>query len=312
MEVIEYSPDLKSDWDSLVEESTNGTFMFKRDYMEYHSDRFNDHSLLIHYKGSPIAVFPANQETNTLVSHAGLTFGGLIGSEKLTTNKTMDAFQALEEYLINTNINKIQYKAIPTIYHDIPSEGDRYALFRKNAELYRRDVSSAIDLERGPSYKDSRSRSIDSAVDAGVKVKETTDYKSYWNILIDNLQERHDTEPVHSLEEIRLLHNRFPDNIRLFGAFLNGDIVSGVVVYESDVTARTQYIAGTDQGRDVRATDYLFDQLINEHLNHKRYIDFGISTEQAGSELNEGLIYYKESFGARPVVHDFFEWSLEN
>jgi lipid II:glycine glycyltransferase (peptidoglycan interpeptide bridge formation enzyme) len=36
-------------------------------------------------------------------------------------------------------------------------------------------------------------------------------------------------------------------------------------------------------------------------------IDFGISTELDGRQLNAGLIDYKEGFGARAVNYDFYE-----
>ena len=40
-----------------------------------------------------------------------------------------------------------------------------------------------------------------------------------------------------------------------------------------------------------------------------RWIDFGISTEERGQRLNEGLASYKEGFGARAVNYDTYALS---
>lgn len=311
MEVVEYTSDHESAWNEFVSESKNGTFMFDRDYMEYHSDRFKDASLIVYYKNSPIALLPANREGDDLISHGGLTFGGFVTDERMTTPKMMDVFDAVEEYLAAENVETIRYKTIPTIYHSIPAEADRYALFRRNADLYRRDVTSAVPLSSSPGIKKNRRRSISTAQDVGVTVRETEDFGTYWEILSQNLQERHDTEPVHTEDEIRLLHDRFPNHLRLYGAFLDGEMEAGVVTYESNVTIRTQYIASSDAGREHRATDHLFAELIKDGFPDRQYLDLGISTEEAGTVLNEGLIYFKETFGARPVVHDFYEWEVD-
>ncbi len=311
MEIVAYDSSYESAWNEFVRDSKNGTFMFDRNYMEYHSDRFKDASLMVYYKNAPLALLPANREDDELISHGGLTFGGFVTDEQMTTPKMMELFDEVEAHLADKGIERVRYKAIPTIYHSIPAEGDRYALFRRDAELYRRDVTSAVPLLNSPGIRKNRRRSITTAEDAGVTVRESEDFETYWDILSQNLEERHDTEPVHTVDEITLLHDRFPESLRLYGAFLDGTMEAGVVTYESDVTVRTQYIASSDVGREHRTTDYLFAELIREQFPDHRYLDFGISTEEEGRVLNEGLSYFKETFGARPVVHDFYEWEVE-
>ena len=44
LKVIKYTRPLKEEWDAFVDVSKNGTFMLIRDYMDYHADRFIDHS----------------------------------------------------------------------------------------------------------------------------------------------------------------------------------------------------------------------------------------------------------------------------
>ena len=74
-----YSPDMRRDWDAFVDASRNSTFLFRREYLEYHADRFADHSLLAFKRGSLRALLPANITSDgTLHSHQGLTYGGWI------------------------------------------------------------------------------------------------------------------------------------------------------------------------------------------------------------------------------------------
>ena len=39
-----YTPEQKTNWNVFIENAKNSTFLFNRDYMDYHSDRF----LIIH------------------------------------------------------------------------------------------------------------------------------------------------------------------------------------------------------------------------------------------------------------------------
>jgi len=305
--IVKYSEDTKEEWSEFLCSSKNGLFLFDRDYMEYHSDRFIDFSLMFYEKNRLIALLPANIEENVLVSHGGLTFGGFITDSKMTTPKMMQIFDELINYLQRESISKVIYKCIPYTYHLIPAEEDRYALFRRGAKLFRRDVTSTVYLPEKVRFQEIRRRFIKKSRSAGVEIKKVDDFKSYWNILEANLAKRHNTKPVHSVEEIEYLHNNFPDNIKLFASYQDETMLSGVVVYESTNVVHAQYIASTDEGREIGALDIIFAHLINERYQDKKYFDFGISTEDRGLYLNEGLIFVKEGFGARAVVHDFYE-----
>lgn len=309
-DIRQYSDGDREVWNQFCRDSKNGTFMFDREYMEYHSDRFEDHSLIVRRKGDILAILPANIEGDTLVSHGGLTFGGFVADENMRAEKMLEVFDALEDYAEENGISKLEYKAIPYIYHRIPSSEDRYGLYRADADLVAREVTSVVDFETRPEFHTNRQRGIDDAEEAGLEVKLSNDFETYWQILKLNLAEKHNTEPVHSLDEIQLLHNRFPENLKLFTSYSpDGEMVAGVVVYESQHCARSQYIANSDEGRDIGGLDIVFDYLLNEYYNNRpqRYFDFGISTEERGDFLNEGLAFFKEGFGARSVVHDHYE-----
>ena len=134
--------------------------------------------------------------------------------------------------------------------------------------------------------------------------------RAFWKILDEVLTSRHDCKPVHTVDEMERLQASFPDNIRLFTAQIDGHTVAGTLIYETETVAHAQYIAASDYGRSTGALDGLFRHLVTEVFPAKRYFDFGISTEQGGRYLNQGLAFQKEGFGARAVVYDTYTITL--
>ena len=300
----------KLQWDNFIKNSKNGVFFFLRDYMEYHSDRFTDFSLIFYSENKIVAVMPGNIKDEIMYSHGGLTFGGIISNKKMKTIVMLGIFDSLKEYLKNEGIKKIYYKAIPPIYHDTPAEEDLYALNYNNAKLVRRDVSSAIYLESKPKISRGKKRNAKNCRKAGIVVKKSNDYIKYMNFKEKSLIKKYGVAPVHSGEEMQLLADRFPENIKLFNAEKEGEFYAGVIMYESKNVAHAQYQTSTDEGLKIGASSLVLDFLIREYYPNKKYFDFGISTEKNGRYLNEGLIDSKERFGASAIVHDFYELEI--
>lgn len=306
--VERYRAELLPAWNAFVATSRNGTFLLDRGYMDYHADRFSDHSLLLRNEDGDIAaLLPANERDGALHSHGGLTYGGLVVGARSGAMASLGMLNAIRAYLARQRLCALHYKTIPWIYHRQPAEEDRYALFRAGARLTRRDLLSVVPRERRIGYQERRARGVRSALKAGVEIAETADFAAFWRVLADNLAARHGVSPVHSLEEIERLRQRFPDAIRLFTARCGGDVVAGAVIYESEMVAHVQYISASDPGRRTHALDALFDRLLNDTYKDKPYFDFGISNEDAGRVLNTGLAEQKEGFGARGVAHDYYE-----
>ena len=307
-----YDHSLKERWDDFVKASKNGTFLFLRDYMDYHSHRFADQSLIFYRENNLLALLPANiiKEEKTLTSHGGLTYGGFIIHPDTKACDMIEIVQELKRHMQETGIEKLIYKPVPYIYNRIPSDEPLYALFHAGATNSARAISTTIDNDERIKFSQLRKRCIAKATKAGIECHESNDYNKFWDILTEVLQSRHGSTPVHTKEEITLLHSRFPNNIKLYTAESNGTPIAGIVVYETDTTAHFQYIAASDEGCSIGALDMLIAHLIEKVYAHKRYIDFGISTEQGGTYLNEGLIKQKEGFGGRAVVYDTYELSI--
>jgi hypothetical protein len=307
MQIKRYTSEYKSLWDNFVANSNNFLFLHHRDYMEYHAERFTDHSLLFFEDDKLIALLPLNIKDSVLYSHGGLTFGGFIVSSSMKSKKMLNCFDSLKEYMGNNHIQKLIYKAIPHIYHIRPAEDDIYALYRNSANLLKIEPTTAVFLKEPIKMPKGRKAQIARAKREGVIVDESMDFDQFFELENKILQERHNIKAVHTAEEMKKLQSYFPENIKLYTAIYQNTIIAGTIVYEYQNIIHTQYMAAADTAREVGALDLVIGSLIEQYTQTKRYFDFGISTEQNGMYLNEGLISQKEGFGGRTVVHQTWE-----
>ncbi len=310
-EIVRYTADCKNEWNHFMEESINGTFLFDRDYMDYHVDRFTDFSLLIYKKNKLFALLPANIQENVIYSHQGLTYGGFIINKNCKTSDFLAMWKLVMVLFKKNGFTKFLYKTVPHIYHLYPAETDLYALFLTNSKLVERHPSSAITLSKKITFSPNRKEGIRKAKKENIVIKESDSFKDFWKILNNNLTEKHNSKPVHNIEEIELLHNRFPDKIKLFLALKNNQTIGGTVIYETKNVIRTQYISADEEGKKVGVIDLLFDFIINSYYeSSEKFFDFGQSSIEDGRILNESLIFQKEGFGARTFVYDIYEIDL--
>jgi hypothetical protein len=313
MKIIRYSGVLHNQWNEFVKSAKNGHFIFLREYLEYHSERFVDHSLLVFDdKKRLVAILPANITGKILFSHQGLTFGGFVVGRKVTTQIMLDIFYLLVEYLNSIQINKLIYKPLPHIYAVEPAQEDLYALSILGALLVRRDVSSTINLNTPVKYSKGRKWTINKAKKENLELCQLNRYGDFWELLNKVLAYQHNVKATHSITEIEYLHDCFPENIKLFVVENEGKLMAGTVIYETTQVAHTQYLANSDKGREIGALDFLIDHLIKNVYKDKKYFDFGISTEEEGRFLNKGLIAQKEGFGAKATVFDHYELEIIN
>lgn len=311
MEIRRYRREDKELWNSFVNKARNATFLFDRNYMDYHADRFDDNSFMFYHKGKLKAVLPANVAGDTLYSHQGLTYGGLLLDKKATVEDVLECFDSLNSWLRENGISKVVYKALPWIYQQYPSEEDLYALTWKcKAQLISRDIASTIVVDNKLRFAESRKSGIRKALSLNIEVGESNDVDGFWHVLEDNLGNRYNAKPVHTASEMKLLMSRFPNNIRLYVAKMNGEIVGGTLIYVTPQVVHTQYISASVEGKKHGALDLLFDYIINKVYANCRYFDFGKSTEQGGAYVNEPLIFQKEGFGGRGVCYDWYQWEL--
>ena len=303
-----YVPEDAANWDALVARSRNGNLLHRRGYMDYHEDRFIDASLVVEKAGEMVGVFPASAHDDGIVSHGGLTYAGLISTAALRAEAMLDAFAAIGTHYRGRGVSRILYKAVPRVFQSGHADEDLYALHRLGARLVRRDLSSAIALREPFAFSQGRRHDIGKARKAGIDVAAGDDLAGFHALLTDALH-RHDASPTHRLDELQRLCSRFPEAIALHEARRDGELLAGVLVYDFGRVVHTQYMAASEQGRALGALSLTLEHLIRDTYADRQHFSFGISTEQGGQVLNTGLVAQKESFGARAVVHDFYEWT---
>lgn len=310
LEVVRYSPSVHKDlWDTCVDTAKNHNILFYRNFMDYHADRFTDHSFVCLRGGKTLGVFPANSKDDTLYSHQGLTFGGFICPYTTYAADVLLFYVTLIEQLKTEGIKKIICKPLPYPFFTAPAEEERYALFRLGALLQERHISSVICFSAKFEFTHLRKRGALKAAKAGIEIQKEECFDEFVDLLNISLK-RHNTSAKHTADELRLLHGRFPTLIELWTARKNGELLSGVLLFISKSAVHTQYIAVNTEGVELGALDLLLQQIIDAFSRTHGYLSFGISTENYGQSLNYGLIHQKEGFGARGVVHDIYYLDL--
>ncbi len=300
-------------WNDFIGQAKNATFLYHRDFIEYHKDRFQDFSLLIHFNSQLIAVMPANRIADMVFSHQGLTYGGLVTTDKPKLKTIIEVLKEVLYFLNQSAISKLHIKIIPSIYCTKPSDELLYGLFLANAKLVRRDSLAVIDLTQKVVFDRSRKNGIIRGVKNNLVVREENHCNTFWNqVLIPNLKAQYQVEPIHTVQEIEFLKKQFPEQVRQFNVYNKDVLVAGVTIFETDTVAHCQYLSKFENGKKLGSLDILFQYLITHVFTKKKYFDFGISNEQDGKLLNEGLSYWKESFSARTIIQDFYEVQTAN
>ena len=310
--VVKYSSLYYDGWNDFVLSAKNSTFLFHRNFMEYHSHKFEDFSLLVYHNQKLIAVFPANINEGVVYSHQGLSYGGLILPHKITFKAVLETLNKLLIYLSAKNINRLIVKMLPKIYHLRSSDEMDYLLFILKAKLIRRDISMVIFLRNKMEYATLRKRQLKKGLNNEMHFAIEDDMSSFWNeVLIPNIKNTYGVLPVHSLTEISTLKEKFPNQIKQYNVYCKNELLAGCTIFETDNVAHVQYISAKKEN-NIGAIDYLINQLITKVYKGKEYFDFGISNENQGQNINTGLLNWKQGFGASPIIHDFYEVDVNN
>lgn len=318
--VEKYRQDVKEEWDDFVWSSRNGTLFHTQKFLGYHpEDRFDDESLIFYRKGKIFSVFPAASTEKggerILYSHPGSSYGGLVINNYAGINHVFNILDDLIKYCRQRNFTKITMKVTPWMFNKSPSDEITFALWHKNAIVEKKELECVIPLDFGLDedglpliLKDSCRRAILKSKGREVTVRQSNDFERYWTILKEDLQERHGVTPTHSLPEIKKLKKLFPDRIRLFASFLNGEMIAGVVVFVcNSKVIQSFYIAQDYEYQRYRPTNAAINQVMKwGRKAGNDYLTLGISTEKGGKVINWGLFRFKESFGARGVLRETY------
>ncbi|WP_234424220.1 GNAT family N-acetyltransferase [Aquimarina sp. Aq107] len=302
--IKKYQKEDYSLWNDFIDNSKNGTFLFNRDFMEYHSDRFLDFSLLVFNNSTLIAVFPANIKNEAVYSHQGLTYGGIILKKSIGGEKVRNILSEIIKFLDSYKVRNLFVKTIPIFYNKKPTNEFTFFLLEHGGKIYRRDLNLAIDYSLPSSIHKSKLKHYEKRKDIGFEIQEVNDFSGFWNsVLIPRLKEKHNVKPVHTLQEIHLLKKKFPESIKQFVISLDKEVLAGITIFKNEGVVKSQYGAVTDKGEQYRALDFLFISLIDKYRKEGyRFFDMGTVTEN-----NFGLLKQKEELGCEIYTQDFYE-----
>jgi Acetyltransferase (GNAT) domain len=313
--VSRYAPADADSWEELVRSSANGTFLHTRRYLGYHGDRFKDLSLLVRTpEGALVGVLPAarvaSEDGDEVVSHPGITFGGLVTLPGLRGAQLVDALRLALDELASLGIQSLGYRPVPAFARRQLSNEDSYAVFRLGGVRTACHLSAVVDLARRPPVGPKMRNMLRKAERSGLTLHDGVDrLPAFWAVLNEQLAARFGATPVHSLGDITDLAGRFPEEIGLRVAVTNdGQVVAGALTYRyTDDVVHTQYLTSDDAGRRTAALDLVCDSLIRDAAQAGlRYLSFGPSTHEDGRVLNDSLYRFKHSFGATGVTVEHF------
>ena len=207
-----------------------------------------------------------------------------------------------------TAINVCNISQFHSFIRPPPAQDDLYALFRLGAQRIRCDLSCTIDLTNRQPLSERRRRGLKKALKTVTLSSDPALLDELWAVIAQNLLRKHDANPVHSLAELTLLKERFPQQITIHCALVDGHVEAGVVFFNSPSIWHAQYIAASEIAYNVSALDAVFDAAINKAQQaDARYFDFGTSNEDGGKVLNDGLYRFKSEFGGGGVAHELWE-----
>ena len=313
MKFVQFDDHLESTWEEFCERSQQDTFLVTRRFLNYHKDRFSDKSLLIYSKDQLVALFPASEfgeHNKSIVSHPGITFGGLIHDGRIRGADFEAIYSGLAGYY-SGRYKSMVVKPIPEIYQNKPNDDEKFGLFRVGAKKTQVNLSSAIKLTREYRVSSRRKRNFKKAMKSGLSVGHGMRFlDAFWEILEQNLKSKFGVTPTHSLYEIYELFRKFPDNLALTVALRHGKIVCGVITFSGENINHAQYIASNQTSNEIGGLDFLFQYLIEfSAKSGMEWFDFGTSNLDDSCQLNDGLYQFKSEFGGGGIAYE--QYTLE-
>ena len=309
IKVIRYENQLKNNWDGFVNEAKNGTFLFQRNFMEYHSDRFDDFSLLFFLDDELVALLPACKIGTVCYSHKGLTYGSLVVKKQCKFHLYKDIFTALIHFLKAENFTELIIKTIPSIYCESGNDelSFLHQFYHGAVEM---NIGSVIFNTKEIVFSKSIVRNAKNASKKGIELRKSNDFTTFWNdLLLPRLEERFNKKPIHSLNEIIYLKERFSDKIELYAAFLNNEMIAGTILFNNKNFVKSQYIASKSNYNKLGGLDLLHYEIIKNLKTD--FFDFGTSSEDLSNAENSNLLAWKEQFGARTIVFPTYTFKIK-
>jgi hypothetical protein len=306
-------------WDAFVRErSRNGTFLHTRRFLAHDPRNAGDDASLVLTEGErivgvvPAALVPGDSGL-VLWSHPRATYGGLVVEDAVGVEDSLGAVDQLIERARELGATEVVVRQPFRIFHHRPCDELDFALWHRGFTTRFRELEVAIPLAglaggpALPTFAHKTRNQTRKAHKSGVEVRPTDDYAGFWAILEAALAARHAAKPTHDLASFeRLRASTLPHEVTLFGAFLEGRLIAGIVVFAPNARAvHAQYIAHDDAHSSACPVNALVEHIVEwAARSGYQYFNLGMATENRGRDVNLGLYKFKEGFGARGVLRE--------
>lgn len=301
-----------ANWNAFIGQAKNATFLFHRDFMEYHKDRFEDFSLMVFEDEKLIAVLPANRVGDIVYSHQGLTYGGLVYSPKLNGEKVENILDSLVSFFKENEVQSFCFKPIPLFYASKGNAEMEFFMLKKGAFLDKKEMNLGINLAMPLTISKSKLKHFRKIQELDLELVQEQQLESFWGLVLEpRLLEKYNATPVHTLQEITKLKEKFPNNIKQFSVYFEDVIIAGITLFETETVVKSQYGATTKKGEELRALDFLFINLIEKYKSEgKLFFDMGIVNEDNEKGYHAGLLKQKEELGCAVYSQDFYKMNF--
>ena len=321
LKIEPYSGKREKAWDDFVAGARNGTLFHKRRFLAYHPEaRFEDASLLFLDGEKIVGLLPAAVKTDSgkkmLVSHPGASYGGLVLPKGAGMKETGEMLSLVFSFAKENGFHSISFLRLPPASLQVEfSEDLPYWMYQQGWGMIRCEMDGAVDVSGMKEDNIMASLSgkcrnmVRQAERGNVLVSISDDFKAYWSLLESVLDSRHGARPTHTLEEIVRLKSLMPNDIRLLAAFIKEKMVAGtVLVTINEIAVYTLYMAQDYESQKFHPMHLVLVEALKLAIWEKRRaLHLGVSTEDGGTKVNEGLFFFKESFGCRPVRRESWE-----
>ena len=315
LEIIKYDANKhKILWDSFVLKSNNGTIFHSRKFLSYHKERnFQDCSFLFQNKNNIEALFTGAIIDDVLYSHPGASFGGFIYNQ-LSFEFGSKIVELLLEFAQQNNLKEIVIVPTPFIYYNQYNEVMEYCLYINGFSVIEYYMSSFVNLESNLlDQLHNRKKRYIKKMEGEIEIELSKDLDSFYPILVNN-KLKHKTKPTHTLEELKILMQQFPDEIKLLLSYQNNKIIGGALNFITNKNSCILFYNMIDyeyQSLQV-ASLQIYASLKWAQENNLKFLDIGVSQLYEGDKIipHESLINFKEQFGAKAMIRKVMKLNL--
>lgn len=318
--IKKYTEKLNNIWDDFIFKSNNGTIFHTQQFLNYHqSKKFINHSLLFFDNDTLLAVLPAVMRGNNmkvLHSHPGASFGGVVYIKNLNFVTYNNIISCLEQYCLDNRFDRIKLINTPNIYHQIKDDSFNYLLqwrgFVQTETYISHYLRNNFQNETLSLLNRRKQRYIKSIVQKKTfSYAVNQNFDLFYPVLLAS-KKLFKTTPTHSLEELLILKEKFPQKIHLILFYQNKAVVGGsIIFFTTQNTALIFYNAINPKYKQQHlATFQLYQCMMFAKDNNKKILDFGVShTPETKNPFDPkfSLIQFKEHFSAKGVLRIVYE-----